>query len=150
MSQVHLETIRTPRARSVPNARPFRVAVFFMVLHYLGLIAAVTAMVSVFIDPHPLAPRVMIAALAFSGVNWLIAYFKRRAAQCPLCKGTPLINSGAMPHARARRIPPFNHGVSAMLTILACHKFRCMYCGSDYDLLKPRSGFNHQEEERGS
>jgi hypothetical protein len=148
MSLMEVETIRTPRARSVPNARPFRVAVFFMVLHYLGLIAAITAMVSVFFEPHPQAPRVMIAALAFSGANWLIAYFKRRAAHCPLCKGTPLINSGAMPHARARRLPPFNHGVSAMLSILACHKFRCMYCGSDYDLLKPRSGLQPQDDVR--
>lgn len=149
MSQAPSEKIKILRARSVPNARPFRVAVFFSVLHFLGLIAALTALVSVFLDPHPRAPRVLIAALGFSAVTWLIAYFKRRAAHCPLCKGTPLINSGAMPHARAWRIPPFNHGVSAMLSILACHKFRCMYCGSDYDLLKLRSGLHHHEEERG-
>jgi hypothetical protein len=35
-----------------------------------------------------------------------------------------------------------------MLSILACHKFRCMYCGSDYDLLKPRSGLQPQDDVR--
>lgn len=133
------DVIKAPRARAVPHGRPFMVAVFLASLHYLGLIAAATALVSVLLDPHPMAPRVLIAALVFSGVTWLIAYIKRRGAHCPLCKGTPLINSGAMPHTRARRIRPFNHGVSAILSIIATHKFRCMYCGSDYDLLKPMS-----------
>jgi len=131
--------IKAPRARAVPNSRPFTVAVVFSALHYLGLIATLTAMVSAVVDPNPLAPRVVIAGLVFSGVSWLIAYFKRRSTYCPLCKGTPLINSGALPHVRAHRIKPFNHGVSAILTILATHRFRCMYCGSDYDLLKPKS-----------
>jgi hypothetical protein len=131
--------IKTPRARAVPYARPFKVAVFFSALHFLGLIATFTAMASALVRPNPLAPRVVIAGLVFSGVTWLIAYFKRRSTQCPLCKGTPLINSGALPHARAKRIGPFNHGVSAILTILATHRFRCMYCGSDFDLLKPRN-----------
>jgi len=134
------DATKSPRARAVPHGRPFKVAVLFAALHYLGLIATATAMVSVLMDPHPMAPRVLVGALVFSGVTWLIAYIKRRGVHCPLCKGTPLINSGAMPHVRARRIPPFNHGVSAILSILATHRFRCMYCGSDYDLLKPRSG----------
>ena len=130
---------KAPRARAVPHARPFRVAVFFSALHFLGLVATITAIAKSFIQPHPLAPRVVIAGLAFSAITWLIAYLKRRSAHCPLCKGTPLINSGARPHIRARRIVPFNHGVSAILSILATHRFRCMYCGSDFDLLKPRS-----------
>ncbi len=131
--------IKAPRARAVPHARPFKVAVFFSALHFLGLIATLTAMASALIRPDPLAPQVVIAGLLFSGVTWLIAYFKRRSTHCPLCKGTPLINSGALPHIRAKRIVPFNHGVSAILTILATHRFRCMYCGSDFDLLKPKS-----------
>jgi DNA-directed RNA polymerase subunit RPC12/RpoP len=81
----------------------------------------------------------IVGGIVFSGLLWLTAYFKRRAAKCPLCKGTPLLNSGAVPHPRARRIRPLNQGVSAMLSIMATQRFRCMYCGSDYDLLKPRS-----------
>ena len=60
-----------------------------------------------------------VAGSMFSAIMWLIAFFKRRAAYCPLCKGTPLINSGALPHSRARRLFPLNHGVTATLSIIA-------------------------------
>ena len=133
------EKSKVLRARSVPYASPFRVATFHWGLHCMGLVVSLTALAAVFLHPSALAPWIMVAGLAFSGLMWLIAFFKRRAATCPLCKGTPLLNSGAMPHLRARRIWPLNHGVSAMLSIMATQRFRCMYCGSDYDLLKPRS-----------
>lgn len=127
------------RARSLPSSRPFNVAAFFSALHYLGLITVITAFVLFFIEPSQLATKVIVGGIAFSGVTWLIAFFKRRSAQCPLCKGTPLINSGALAHSRATRIYPLNHGVSATLSILATQTFRCMYCGSDFDLLKTPS-----------
>jgi uncharacterized membrane protein (UPF0136 family) len=132
----------------VPSARPFRVAVFLTSLHFLGLIATVTALVGFFLQPSMLASRLLVAGIIFSALSWLIAYFKRRGVHCPLCKGTPLINSGALPHARARRIGPFNHGVSAVLSIMATQKFRCMYCGSDYDLLKPRTRLLHGVDDK--
>lgn len=144
---VHDDRARVPRARSVPSARPFRVAVFFASLHFLGLIATVTALVGFFIQPSLLASRLLVAGIIFSALSWLIAYFKRRGVHCPLCKGTPLVNSGALPHARARRIGPLNHGVSAVLSIMATQKFRCMYCGSDYDLLKPRNRLLHGHDD---
>jgi hypothetical protein len=81
--------------------------------------------------------RTVVGGILFSALTWLIAFFKRRGAFCPLCKGTPLINSGARAHIQARRIPPFNYGVSAILSIIANQKFSCMYCGSYFDLLKP-------------
>jgi DNA-directed RNA polymerase subunit RPC12/RpoP len=128
------------------------VAVFLTSLHYLGLVATAAALGGFFLRPSPLASRLLVAGLVFSAITWLISYFKRRAVHCPLCKGTPLINSGAMPHARARRLLPLNHGVSAVLSIMASQKFRCMYCGTDYDLLKPRTrtlpGVNEDEMER--
>jgi uncharacterized membrane protein (UPF0136 family) len=144
---VHGGKARISRARSVPSARPFRVAVFFAALYFLGLIATVTALAGFFLKPSQLASRLLVAGIIFSALSWLIAYFKRRGVHCPLCKGTPLINSGALPHVRARRIRPFNHGVSAVLSILATQKFRCMYCGSDYDLLKPRNRLLHGMDE---
>jgi uncharacterized membrane protein (UPF0136 family) len=119
------------------------VAVFFSSLYFLSLIATATALAGFFLRPSHLASRLLVAGLVFTAVTWLIAYFKRRAVHCPLCKGTPLINSGAMPHVRARRILPFNHGLSAVLSIMATQKFRCMYCGSNYDLLKPRTRLLH-------
>jgi len=127
------------RARSLPSSRPYNVAAFFSALHYFGLITTATAFVLFFMEPSQLATKVIVGGLAFSGVTWMIAFFKRRSAQCPLCKGTPLINSGALAHSRATRLYPLNHGVSATLSILATQTFRCMYCGSDFDLLKTPS-----------
>jgi hypothetical protein len=127
---------RILRARSLPSSRPFNVAVFLSALHYLALIMTTTAFVLFFKEQSQLAVKFIVGGIAFSVVTWLIAFFKRRAAHCPLCKGTPLINSGALAHTKATRIFPFNHGVSSTLTILATQRFCCMYCGSDFDLLK--------------
>lgn len=111
-------------------------AVFFSAMFYLGLVAALTCLVLFFIQPNPTASAILVLAILFSGVCWLLGYFKRTTAFCPLCKGTPLIKSGALVHANATRIPPLNHGASATLSIIATQKFRCMYCGTQYDLLK--------------
>lgn len=136
---IQQEKARVPRARSLPSAKPFRVAVFFTSIHYLGLITSVTALVCFFLEPSQAASRILVGGIAFSALTWLIAFFKRRATFCPLCKGTPLLQTGARTHVRARRVFPLNHGTTATLSIICCQKFRCMYCGSDYDLLKPRT-----------
>ena len=114
-------------------------AVLLSAAHYLGLIVAATALVWLLLHSGALASRILLGGLIFSGFAWLAAFFKRRSTLCPLCKGTPLLNGGALPHVRAWRIWPFNHGTTATLSIIACQKFRCMYCGSDFDLLKPRT-----------
>ena len=110
---------RLVRARSLPSSRPFNVAVFFSALQYMGMITTLTAFILFFYEPSQLATQVIIGSMVFSAVMWLIAFFKRRSACCPLCKGTPLINSGALAHSRATRIFPFSHGVSATLSIMA-------------------------------
>lgn len=125
------------RARSLPTTRPFNVAGFFYALFVLGLIALVTTLVMFFKAPNELVLKAVLGSLAFSIVNWVIAFFKRRKALCPLCKGTPLVNSGALPHSNASRLPILNHGVTATLSVIATQKFCCMYCGSTFDLLKP-------------
>jgi len=135
------------RARSLPSSWPFVVGAFFSVLHYFALITTLTALVLIFIEPSQLATTVLVSGLASSGVTWIVAFFRRRAAHCPLCKGTPLINSGALAHSRATRIYPFNHGVSATLSIIATQTFRCMYCGSDFDLLKTPSYKRGKQDE---
>jgi hypothetical protein len=143
------------RARSLPTSQPYTVAVLFSMFHYLGLVATATAVVLFLMEPNQLASRVIIGGMIFSAFTWLLAFFKRRAAFCPLCKGTPLINSGALTHSKATRIPPLNHGVSATLSIIATQKFCCMYCGSDFDLLKTPARLraqmdNHSAEQSGS
>jgi len=111
---------------------------FWSAVHYLCLCAWITCMVMFIINPkEPLASYFLIGSMVASVLTWIWAFFKRRAARCPLCKGTPLLNSGALPHGRAVRVPPFNYGVTATLSLLCTQEFRCMYCGSLYDLLKP-------------
>lgn len=134
---------RVLRARSLPSARPFRVAVVFTAIHYLGIVVTSTALICVFLEPSQTAVHLMIGGMIFTAIAWLVAFFKRKATFCPLCKGTPLINSGARVHSRAWRLYPLNHGVTATVSIMACQKFRCMYCGSDYDLLKPPTRLLH-------
>lgn len=127
------------RLRSVPHRQPFIRAVFLSVLHYMGILGTATTLAIFMVDPSPLAMRTLVAFLCFTAVSWLIAYFKRRSTHCPLCKGTPLISSGAIPHKKATRLFPFNHGVSAVFSIIATQKFRCMYCGTGFDILKEHS-----------
>jgi hypothetical protein len=119
------------------------VAVFFSSIHFLGLVCAATALVCVLVKPGQLAVNLFVGSVVFSAITWLIAFFKRRGTFCPLCKGTPLINSGARVHARAWRLFPLSHGMTATLSVMVAQKFRCMYCGSDYDLLKPRTRLLH-------
>jgi hypothetical protein len=128
------------RARSIHNKQPFTVAVFFTLLHYLCVLALVTCVVILLSSPTPrsvMTPLVIsfVAAL----VTWLISFIRRRSARCPLCKGSPLMESGAVKHPKAYRLPPLNHGATAVFGILFLNRFRCMYCGTHYDLLKRSS-----------
>jgi hypothetical protein len=127
---------KVARCRSLPSAYHFRVAVTLSAIHYLSLIAMLTTGILLIAYPDDRASRLLILATATSIGTWFLAFFKRRTTVCPLCKGTPLIASGALVHARARRMPPLNHATSAILSILLFQRFRCMYCGTDYDLLK--------------
>ncbi len=131
--------IQGERARSVPHKQPFVRAVFLSSLHYLGILAAATTLVVFYLHPTRLATHVLVACIVFIAVTWLLAFFKRRATHCPLCKGTPLINTGARTHQKATKIWPLNHGVSATLSIIATQTFRCMYCGTAFDLMKTPS-----------
>jgi hypothetical protein len=124
---------RVSRARSLPSARPFRVAVFFTSLHYLAVVATLSALGMVLTHPSQLASGFFVGGLVASAITWL-------------CRGTPLLNTGAHTHARAWRFFPLNHGTTAVVSIMCCQRFRCMYCGSDYDLLKPSSRLHGHEE----
>lgn len=124
------------RARSLPRSRPFFVAALCTGLQILSLIGALVAAVLLVITPSSAHLHSVLGGAGVFVIFSIIAFFKRRGNRCPLCKGTPLFNSGARPHSRARQLYPFNHGMTATLSIIATHRFRCMYCGSDFDLLK--------------
>ncbi len=133
------------RARSIHNKQPFTTAVFFTLIHYLCLISLVTCLSLLIVGSSKQAMVLpLVASLIASLVTWLIAFVRRRSARCPLCKGSPLIESGAVKHAKAYRLRPFNHGATAILGILFLNRFRCMYCGTPYDLLKRSSTARNQ------
>ncbi len=137
----HASLPRSPvvRPRSVPHRRPYVHAVALSLLHLMSVTAAVTSLVVFISQPSILASRVFVLCLGISAATWFLAFLKRRHTHCPLCKGTPLMNSGAHVHQRAYRIFPLNHGMTGSLAVMATQKFRCMYCGTDFDLLKTPS-----------
>jgi hypothetical protein len=135
------------RARSIHDKRPFRGAIFFTLVHYLCIIAFLTCGVLLFVHPEPMTMvKPLIAAGIALAITWLISFFRRRSARCPLCKGSPLLDTGAVKHAKATRLRPFNYGTTAVLGILFLNRFRCMYCGTPYDLQK-RSAVERRKEQ---
>lgn len=128
--------------RSMTHSSPYYTAVAWSVLNLLCNAATVIIISLYFYDPssmgmnsrRPLA--IIIGGVSICLLTFVIAFIKRRNAKCPLCKGTPLLNTGARPHVHAVSVTPFNHGYTAVLSILLTQKVCCMYCGTKYDLLK--------------
>ena len=132
--------------RSLPHRRPFISALFFASLHYLSLVAVAAGLVLFLVRGDTFAAFFLAGAVGASGLTWLIAFLKRRAARCPLCKGTPLLDTGALTHRKAVRLLPLNYGTTAILSGLFTQRFRCMYCASRYDLLKLNARERYQDQ----
>ena len=89
------------RARSVPYRRPFVVAILSSLVFYFGLLGFLTAAISFFLSPpeeQQNAAYIFAAMLPVCGILWAISYFKRRKANCPLCKSTPFLDNFAHKH----------------------------------------------------
>ena len=130
------------RARSVPYKKKFIGAVFFTLLFYLGIVALITSVVAFFYVAPEFKKRsaeLIVASLGFCMLSWLIAYMKRRGTLCPLCKSTPFLDNLARKHDKAYRVKPFNYGTTAVLNAAVIQRWRCMYCGTSFDLLKTKS-----------
>ena len=130
------------RDRSVPFKRPFITAVLSMLVFYLclvGLLAAITAFVLSDKGLQHRAAYVIAALLGASAICWIFAYLMRRKANCPLCKCTPFLDNLALKHQKARKTWPLNYGNSAVLSVLCTQRWRCMYCGTPFDILKNKS-----------
>lgn len=134
---------QTTRPRSMPYRATFYIATFWTLLHLFCIVATLTAL-ALFLTNHKTNPSSfylysVLGGLLLTFLTLVISYFKRRAARCPLCRGTPLLNSGALAHKKSQCIAPFNHGYTALLSIVFTQKMSCMYCGTNYDLLKTSS-----------
>ena len=127
------------RARSVPYKKKFIVAVLFTLVFYLSIAALITAVVVFFYADPGLKKRsaeILIACLVACIISWLISYMRRRSTLCPLCRSTPYLDNLARKHGKAYRITPLNHGTTVILTTTFFQRWRCMYCGTTFDLLK--------------
>lgn len=125
--------------RSLFHKRAFVSASVLALLQYLSLIAAITLG---FILTQARETPVTISFISAIGVfvlSWIIGYFHRSSAKCPLCKGTPLLDSAAVKHKNAFKVRPLNYGTTAQVSLLMSHRFRCMYCGTGFDLLRKSS-----------
>jgi hypothetical protein len=129
--------------RSMTYSGKFYVAIFWTLLHLFCIVATLSAL-ALFLfnhktNPSPFYLYSFLGGLLLTFITLAISFFKRRAASCPLCRGTPLLNSGALAHKKSYRLPPFNHGFTALLSIVFTQRMSCMYCGTKYDLLKTSS-----------
>jgi hypothetical protein len=139
------------RFRSIPYRRPFYMAVFWTIMHLCSIIAFITCVVLFFVHLNDANrgqfKKLIIITSGATAMTMIVSHYKRRAVRCPLCIGTPLMNCGALPHKRSKKFTPFNEGFSAVLNIALTQKFRCMYCGTRYDLLKtPRKRKQFDQE----
>ncbi len=74
----------------------------------------------------------LVVALFF----YVISLVARRHARCPLCRGTSLLDTGAITHQRCLRLPLLNASHSAIVGIIFTQQYRCIFCGAKFDLLK--------------
>ncbi len=125
------------RARSVPYRKPYIWALLVSAFFYLALVGCAAALFALAASPGKNAASLLIGFGGFSAFLWLFSFFKRRSCHCPLCKGTPFLDNSAGQHEKAVRFFPLNYGTSNVIRALVRQHFRCQYCGTTFDLLKP-------------
>ncbi len=128
------------RYRSIPYRTPYLMAVVWTLIHWCCMTATLTLVIFFLYHHHAgkgaKYKRPIIIAAGGTILTLIVSHYKRRVVRCPLCIGTPLINTGALTHKRSRKFGPLNEGQCSILSIAMTQKFRCMYCGTRYDLLK--------------
>lgn len=126
------------RLRSVPYRGPFVLAGILGLINFCGAVAILTTLVLYLTAPSQTGMKMLVGTVVFFFIASIASFLKRRNVLCPLCKGTPLVNSRARAHPKAFRVFPLDYGTSSMLSLLFTQTFRCLYCGAKFDLLKPR------------
>ncbi len=137
----HRKLTLEQRSRSVPYRQPFVSAVLWTLVFYLAVIGFFTVIATFFLVPSEMrrtAAYLIAAMLPACGLLWTIAYFKRRKATCPLCKCTPFLDNLAHKHQKAFKVRPLNHGTTAIFNVVLAQRWRCMYCGTPFDILKTK------------
>jgi hypothetical protein len=125
------------RARAVPGKRPFILAVLASACFYLALVGTTAALFALMVNPGRNSAALLIGFAGFSALLWMISFLMRRRCPCPLCLGTPFVDSSSVRHRKAVRIFPLTYGTSNVIRALVRQHFRCQCCGTPFDLLKP-------------
>lgn len=124
------------RARSLPHKYYYRLSLNWVILFYFILVCIIAAAFGFAFDSS-IENAYLLLALVVSAVPvWLIGFLVRRKASCPLCKGTPFLDSRASKHVKALRLAPLNYGTTNLLRALITRRFRCHFCGTPFDMLK--------------
>lgn len=124
------------RARSLPHKYHYLISLAWSAFFYLVVIAIATAGIRLAIDNSEFNAYLLIG-LVFGAIPvWLLGFISRKKACCPLCKGTPFLDSQASKHVKAVRILPFNYGTTNLLRAFVTRRFRCHFCGTPFDMLK--------------
>lgn len=130
---------KSRQSYSIPHKGSFITCIVFALLHYLTILATLT-LAYILLRTHDMAIAAWLAGSVIAiGITWLFSYCARRVTRCPLCKGTPLLDTPASKHHKAVRIKPLNYGTTALLQLILTHRFRCMGCGTPFDLLRKTS-----------
>ena len=126
----------TEKARSLPFPQHFMASLRLSAVTFLFFICTLTSGACLYFVPTPENSYILIALLLATIVSWIIGFFARKRATCPLCKGTPFLDSKARVHQKAIRFFPLNYGTTNLIRATFTRRFRCHFCGSPFDILK--------------
>lgn len=139
------------RYRSLPYKASFYWAVIWTLMYWCCTAVTITLVVMFIVYYEQgngiLYKRPIMLAFGATIFTMVVSYYQRRTARCPLCIGTPLINTGALTHKRSTKFGPISEGYTSVLSIALTQKFRCMYCGTRYDLLKMSRRKKHGQDQ---
>ena len=124
------------RARSLPFPQHFHSSLRWLAITLLFFICFITSGACLYFAPSPENAYILIAFLVVTIITWIIGFLVRKRATCPLCKGTPFLDSRARVHQKAIRFFPLNYGTTNLIRACLTRRFRCHFCGSPFDLLK--------------
>ncbi|MGJ8723907.1 MAG: hypothetical protein ACSHYB_05065 [Roseibacillus sp.] len=124
------------RARSLPHKHFYRVSLCWAVVLYTLVLCIIAAGIGFALVDNVSNGYLLVALVLSALLVWVFSFFSRKKATCPLCKGTPFLDSRASKHVKAVRILPFNYGTTNILRALVTRRFRCHFCGTPFDMLK--------------
>ena len=133
------------RARSLPHKYHYRVSVWWATLFCLLVLSILTAGVGFALNGTQFNAFLLIGLIFAAIPVWALGFLARKKASCPLCKGTPFLDSQASKHVKAVRVFPFNYGTTNLLRAFITRRFRCHFCGTPFDMLKTNLTLNREE-----